>query len=88
MITATTSVISAEMKKAMLASRRIIDELWKISNPTHPIRQANANPRKLMLATLILSNPVTSISVLSFNLEFWLLCGKREFSVERATGSK
>jgi hypothetical protein len=76
------------MKKAMLASRRMIDDLWKISNPTHPIRQANANPRKLMLATLILSSRVTSISVLSFYFEFWLLGGKREFSVERATGSK
>ena len=28
----------------------MIDELWNISNSTHPIRQANANPRKLMLA--------------------------------------
>jgi hypothetical protein len=60
MMTVTTSVISAEMKKAMLAIRRIIDEWWKIYNPTHPTRPAKLNPRKLMLATLILSNRVTT----------------------------
>jgi hypothetical protein len=43
-MTVTTSVISAEMKKAMLAIRRIIDEWWKISNPTHPTRQGKPTP--------------------------------------------